>query len=143
MKKILKKQNKSRKLILQGMYSWEFTKNNTEEIENQIIKNQNKNKIDLIYIKKLLNHIPKKSKILNYILKYNIEKNTTINIIEIIIIKIALFEIFFLQTMTPKITINESLELSKKFCSKNSHMLINKILNNIIKGYIYNNNLLN
>ena len=142
MKRIFKKISKSRKLILQALYSWEITKNTTLSIEHTILKIQNQNKIDAPYFKFFLHNIPKKSKILTIIINETIEKNTNTNIIENIILKMAVFEIFFYKKTPLKVIINESLELSKKFCSKNNYMLINKILNNITKGYLFYNNLL-
>lgn len=140
MKKIFKKRNKARKIILQYLYSITLNANNISILHQ--ISMQNNNKIDIQYINNLLKNITKKMPILNKILEHNIKENTSISIIEKIIIQIAIFELLFYKDIPIKVIINESLELSKKFCSKNSHILINRILNNIIHNFIYNNKLL-
>lgn len=140
MKKLFKKRNKARKILLQNLYS--LTLNDDIIAIKSSLNLHNSNKIDTNYLNNLLHNIPKKTKTLNIFLEYNTQKNTSISILEKIIIKIALFELLFYKEIPIKVIINESLELSKKFCSRNSHFLINKILNNITKGFIHNNKLL-
>lgn len=140
MKKLFKKRNKARKILLQSLYS--LTLNEDSMATKSLLNLHNNNKLDTNYLNNLLYNIPKKTKILNQFFEYNTQKNTSISLLEKIIIKIALFELLFYKDIPIKVIINESLELSKKFCSRNSHFLINKILNNITKGFIYNNKLL-
>ncbi len=142
MKKFFKKRQKSRKLLLQGLYAWEINKNSIEKIKNQILQKRNKNKIDIKYLTTLLINISKKKKILNFIMKNNLKKKKKIGIIKKKIITIAIFEFFFYKKIPPKVIINESLELSKIFCIKNSYTLINKVLNDIMKNFIHNKNFL-
>lgn len=140
MKKLFKKRNKARKILLQNLYS--LTLNADSVTIKSLLNLHNTNKLDTNYLNNLLHNIPKKSKILNQFFEYNTQKNTSISLLEKIIIKIALFELLFYKDIPIKVIINESLDLSKKFCSRNSYFLINKVLNNITKGFIYNNKLL-
>ena len=135
MKKKFRKKNKARKLALQSIYGWCFTNNDILDIEREIIKHKNKNKIDVKYFSLLIANISQRTTSLDYIIKNNLFVNTQITLMENIIIKIALFEIIFNNTLSFKIIINEALILASKFCSKKSYMLVNKILDNIIKSY--------
>lgn len=139
MKKIYKKRNKSRKLLLLSLYSQEIAKNNIQEIENYILKKHNIKKLDIIYFRYMLKNIELKKNKLENIIENNIEKNTYMSIIDKIIIKIATYEIFFCKKIPENVIINESLNLSKKFSTKNAYMIVNKILNNIKNDYIKNN----
>jgi transcription termination factor NusB len=47
------------------------------------------------------------------------------------ILRLAAFEISFLDDVPPKVSIDEALEISKKFGSENSGRFINGILDNI------------
>ncbi len=130
MKKHIKKLHKSRKLLLQSLYSLTFNKeNNTQDI----IKIKNKNKINLKYLDTSIKTIIKKNTILELIVKTYI-KNNNIGLIEKLILKIAIFEFFFNEKIPPKVIINESINLSKIFCNQKSHKMINKILDKIIKN---------
>lgn len=142
MKKILKKKQKTRKLLLQSIYSLLISKNEPNNIKNYIMKNKNTKKLDIEYFNRIFSNIYENMNILNMIYKNSVEKYTFLTIIEEIIIKIAIFEILFEKNITFQIIINEALELSKKFCSKNSHSIIKKILHVIVIGYINNNKIM-
>jgi len=47
------------------------------------------------------------------------------------VLRIALFEVFFLKDIPPKVSIDEAVELGKKFGSEDSGAFINGILDNI------------
>ena len=138
--KVFKQRMFSRILVLQGIYSFKISDNSLHDIENFLINGKNINKIDVIFFRKVFYNFKDKEISLNFFLENIIDKYTIISILENIIIKIALFEIFYLKELSFNIIINESINLSKKFCSKNSYMIINKILNIAVKGYIYNSN---
>lgn len=142
MTKIFKQRICARSLALQGIYSWLFLNCDINHIENFLILNKNINKLDIIFLREILHGVPQREEILTFILEGCIDKYTNINIIEKIIINIALFEIFFVKKLSFNIIINEALNLSKKFCSKNSYMLINKILSIVVNGYVFNFRLL-
>lgn len=130
MKKQIKKLQKSRKILLQNLYSIKLNKeNNTQNIINM----KNENKINLNYIKNSIKNITKKDKILELIINTYIKKNN-IDLIEKLILKIAIFEFFFYKKIPPKVTINESILLAKTFCNQKSHKMINKILDKIIQN---------
>ena len=142
MEKIFIKRKKTRKLILQSVYSLFISKNNPEDIKIYIMQNKNQKKLDIEYFNKLFLNIHKKMKILNVIYTHSIEKYTFLTLIEEIIIKIAINEILFEKNIKFNTIINAALELSNKFCTKNSHAIIKKILNVIIIGYIKNNKIM-
>lgn len=128
MKKIFKKENKIRKLLLQNLYSWEIT-----QIKENNINYQNEKKINKDKLKIYLNKIIEKNEILNLIIKTYSNNIQNINLIDKIILKIAIFELLFKKYSQKKVIINESIELSKKFSNKKSYMIINKLIDKIIK----------
>lgn len=121
MNKNTKKLNKTRKIILQYLYSLKLNENT-----NYSNITLNKNKIDYNYLVLLIKKIKEKETIIELIIKNNIT-NINISILEELIIKIAIFELFFIKSVK-KIIINEAILLAKEFCSKNSYKLVNKIL---------------
>jgi N utilization substance protein B len=129
MKKIFKKKHKIRKVLLQNLYSWEITKN----IQNNT-NITNSKKINQENTKKYLTKIIEKNSILNLIINIHAKNLQNIKIIDNIIIKIALFELIFNKETPQKVVINEALELSKKFSNKKSYLMINKIIDKIIKS---------
>lgn len=131
MKKIIKKKIHTRKILLQKLYALKIT--NAEKIDEQkLFENININKIDSTYLRYSLKNIINKINIINLIIDTYTKKNFTINILEKIILEIAIFEIFYCKKTPIKVIINESIILSKQFCTKNSHAMINKILAKIL-----------
>lgn len=131
MKKHIKKLYKSRKILLQTLYSVTLNKENNI---TDLIKTKNKNKLNIYYLQNSINKIIEKNKILELIIHTHTQNYKNINLIEKLILKIAIFEIFFYKNIPPKVTVNESIILTKTFCSQKSHKIINKILDKIIKN---------
>lgn len=138
MKKIYKKRRRSRQLLLQVLYSLNFFDIKEINFEGTVIEILNKNKLDFIYLDLLLSGILKKDLFLESVVEYNFINYKYFNLLDKIIVKIAIFDVFFNESIPLKVVINESIELSKHFSSKGSYVFINKILNDIIKGYIFN-----
>ncbi|MDD3302196.1 MAG: transcription antitermination protein NusB [Candidatus Gracilibacteria bacterium] len=94
--------------------------------------------IDEKYFEEMQNLIIEKEDILislveKYAPKFNIEK---MSLLFIIPLYIALTEMFFLQEEIPaKVSINEAIELSKKYGDGTTKNLVNGILNNILTDY--------
>jgi len=139
MKKIFKQRRKSRKLILQCLYNWEISKNEIINIKKYALENNNIKKIDLHYFNLLIKNIPIKINIIDEIIKNTTENEKEIilfnNIIELNIIRIALYELLYCKNIPYKVIIYEALNLSILFSSKSSYNRINKILNIIYKSY--------
>ncbi len=131
MKKQIKKLKKTRKILLQSLYSIYLNKDTNI---NELIKYKNKNKINELFLEKVAQKIIKKNAILDLIIKINTNTHANIGIIEKIILKIAIFEIFFKKNIPNKITINEAIILTKTFCPQKSYKVINKSLDKIIKN---------
>ncbi len=131
-----KKRNKARKLTLFSLYNEEMINTSIQDLENQILEKYNKKKLDFIYFKQLLENIQSNKKLLDTIINNNMDKNTYMSVIDKIIIRIATYEIYFCKNIPENVIINESLNLSKKFSTKNAYMIVNKILNNIKNSYI-------
>ncbi|HIH2763653.1 MAG TPA: transcription antitermination factor NusB [Candidatus Azoamicus sp.] len=138
MKKIYKKKRRSRQVLLQILYSLSFFDVTEINFRGTVIEILNKNKLDFLYLDLLLSGILKKHILLDFIIEYNFINYKYFNILDKLIVKMAIFDIYFNKNIPLKVVVNEAIELSKLFSSKGSYIFINKILNNLIKGYIFN-----
>jgi N utilization substance protein B len=59
-----------------------------------------------------------------------------------ILIKMALCEFLFFETIPTKVTINEYLDLTKIFCDPKSKTFVNGILDAILKDFTNHNKIL-
>lgn len=134
-KKNFQDRKNARKYALQALYSWKISNNNLHEIENHILEDKNTSKIDMEHFKKLTYEIPQNITKLNDIISPNlnipIEK---LDVIELIVLQIATFELTNCKEIPYKVVINEALELTKKFGATESHKFVNGVIDKIAKS---------
>ena len=56
------------------------------------------------------------------------------NVVDRNILRMAVYELLYCQEIPPNVTINEAIELGKKFGTEDSGAFINGILDDIAKG---------
>ncbi len=127
-----KGRQKSRKYALQGLYSWAFNDNNLADIEAHLLMSRNPKKIDMEYLRKLLHDIPAKIDELDDNIKLFLDRPLdTLDLIELMILRIGTFELIYCDDVPYKVIINEELELAKVFGANKSHEFINGVLDKL------------
>jgi N utilization substance protein B len=134
------KRRKGREYVLQFLYSWELIENsNKSNIQEEIIRFWRRNKEEDKNLKTFASEIIKgtlenlnkiDSIIKKYANKWDVER--MINI-DRNIIRFAVYEILFRPDIPFQVTINEALEIAKKYSTKESASFINGILDKIAK----------
>ena len=102
-----------------------FRENTEEKIED----------VDFGYIARVLRGIEENGQqieetISKYLVKWKLERLPKMNVA---ILKMATYEILFEEEIPNKVTINEAIELAKKYGDDNAPAFINGVLNNLIK----------
>lgn len=102
-----------------------FKENTDEKIDD----------IDFGYIARVLRGIEENNECINetiskYLVKWKLERLPKMNAA---ILKMATYEILFEEDIPNKVTINEAIELAKKYGDDNAPAFINGVLNNLIK----------
>ncbi|WP_346928300.1 transcription antitermination factor NusB [Clostridium sp.] len=102
-----------------------FRENTEEKIED----------IDFEYVIRVLKGISENEAQINetiskYLVKWKLERLPKMNLA---ILKMASYEILFEEDIPNKVTINEAIELAKKYGDDNAPSFINGVLNNLIK----------
>ena len=133
---------KSRKLALQILYQNEFHQIPSEAQINSLVgnffdKEDINSKEELHYSAKILKDLYQhKTTIDELIASYS--ENWTIermSLVDLNIMRIAVLEILYHPEIPNKVSINEALELSKIFGSKQSSSFINGILNKVLENH--------
>ena len=131
---------RSRQIALQILYKNEFHsdsegKNDKLDI-NFFIESENLSKTDCKFILDLLKGVQKhKTDIDTTIKKYARNwKKERISLVDLNIMRMAVFEILFYPDVPDKVALNEALELAKNFGEKNSVAFANGILNQVFKN---------
>lgn len=125
---------KSRKFLFQKLYSDSFSKNNNSLFEEAFLIDSFTWSLDFEYIYKMEELILKNEQFLIYIIKKYADKFEIkdMSIIYILPIFIWTCEMLFLDEEIPaKISINESIEISKVYWWEHSNKIVNWVLDKI------------
>ena len=128
---------KSREIATQLLFEMQINKEDVVEIV-QNYKENTEDKIedvDFEYVLRILSGVVKNTKLIEetiskYLIKWKLERLPKINSA---ILKMATYEILFEEDIPNKVTVNEAIELAKKYSDDNAPSFINGVLNNLIK----------
>ena len=130
----MRKRTKSREIALKILYAWEITDDSLDISCEEYMKNNNSEEDVVVeYAKRLVSGIGSNIKkidemILSHATNWRLDRMATI---DRNIIRIASFELVFMEDIPPKVAINEAIEMAKKYGSRDSGNFVNGILDKI------------
>ncbi|TBX08729.1 N utilization substance protein B [Clostridium perfringens] len=129
---------KSREYLLQLAYQMEITSETALETFNSFMENEDisKDDLDLAYIKSGLLGIEENkekldSLIESQLIKWKLNRISKVNLS---ILRISTYEILFAEDVPGKVSINEAIELCKKYSDNKSVSFINGVLDKVYKN---------
>ncbi len=127
------KRRKLREKVLQILYAYEMNGAGISEIINDQLKNIKKTD-DRNFCNQLINLVianrnPIEKKIEKRLENWDV---TRIAVIDLILLRIGVCEILYIEDIPPKVTINEIIEIAKEFSTAKSGKFINGILDAIL-----------
>lgn len=125
-----------RELAFKLIYSLEIQKNYEEETVELFLEDNGVDEETKKYFKQLIDGIEKNKEYIENKIATNLKQDWTIDRIskvELAILKLAIYEIKFDDDIPFKVSINEAVELAKKYGENQSSSFINGILANIVK----------
>ncbi len=130
----------ARSIAMQSLYEWDFygkKKGSLEEITKRNIKEFGPGLQDTTFVKNLVDGVVSNLDKIDKILEkaapeWPIEQ---ITIVDRNVLRLGLFELLFgnKEEVPPKVAINESIELAKKFGGESSGKFINGVLGTVYK----------
>lgn len=132
----MRRRTKARECALKILYAIDITKDNPEErIKNFWDNHDTVNKEIKEFADYLVNGTCKNKELIDkaitkYATNWQIERMATI---DRNIIRIATFELLFSEDIPPKVSINEAVEIAKKYGDKDSSKFVNGVLDRINK----------
>ncbi|KPK33506.1 MAG: hypothetical protein AMS24_00865 [Chlamydiae bacterium SM23_39] len=128
---------KFREIVFQILFAHHFFKMEEKEyIENmmKMLKASKKNiREAYLYSLNILKKMEEMDEIIKkFSLNYNINR---ISKVELNILRLGVFEIFFDQDIPNKVAISEAIRLCRKFGTRDSAKFVNAILDNIFKNF--------
>ncbi len=129
----MRRRRKSREFALQVLFQLNIAKQEGVAALNQFRKHFSPNGEEDEFLNSLVLGVLEHCQELDRLIEQYSEnwRLDRINIIERNILRIALFELFYCEEIPPKVTINEAIDLGKRYGSEESGSFINGILDRI------------
>jgi N utilization substance protein B len=130
----------SRKIALSSLFCWLFNEPNTEEsmiLSKDAMETEN-TEFDANLVNFLVEGVKKHSQEIDRIIEesapeWPVEK---IAKIDLIVLRLAVFEVLFGKKAPVKVAIDEAVELAKEFGNDTSHKFVNGVLGSVVEKYL-------
>jgi len=127
-----KARSAARMCALQALYQWQLSGQNIDLILQQFLDEEDLDKVDVPYFKRLLQGIHQEVNQLDTTFSRFLDRGLNqIDPIELAILRIGCYELQQCPDIPFKVVINEGVELAKQFGAEMSHKYINGILDKI------------
>lgn len=126
---------KSRELTMKLLFETSINKRDVNEaIEDYMQENDEYKNIDLEYVNRIIKGIDENKEFVDKKIEDSLEnwKLNRISKVNMAILRIAVYEIFFEDDIPEKVSINEAIELTKVYSDKKSASFINGALGKIL-----------
>ena len=129
----MRKRSKSRELALQALYQSEITKKDTVQILPQLVEEFSPDEGRDEFAERIVMGVREHSQkidrlIVQYSENWRLDRMT---IIDRSILRMAIYELLYCEDIPPKVTLNEAIDLGKRYGTKDSGSFINGILDRI------------
>ena len=125
---------RSRQACIQALYGGEFGDETLKSKDKDFFFKGLNDKDQKFTLKLLKDLKDNKEEIDKLIEKYSLNwKKERISLVDLSILRLGIFEIFFCEDTPPLAALNEALELAKQFGGEKSRSFVNGILNQALK----------
>ena len=127
----------ARQCVLEALFAYQFSKNDTLQIINQLMSKNPELKGNNDFIQLLFDIVLENMKLTENIIKSHLEnwEIERVALIDKILLKMGICEIYFIDDIPPKVTISEMVEISKIYSTDESPGFINGVLDAVYKDY--------
>ena len=129
---------KARELVLEALYRIEIAQQEPEQIFNSIITREELPETVKEFTKRLLTQTVARLSDIDSIIK-EVAENWRLERIAVIdrnILRFAICEILYFDDVPDKVSIDEAIEVAKKFSTDDSGRFVNGILDKVLKCYM-------
>ena len=128
----------ARQCVLEALFAYQFSNNNNI---NQLLSKNPELKGNNDFIHSLYDIVLKNVKLTEDIIKSHLEnwEIDRVALIDKILLKMGICEIYFIYDIPPKVTISEMVEIAKIYSTDESPVFINGILDAVFKNYMKEN----
>ena len=129
------KRRKARELVLKSLYSWEISGSEPEKIYSDLLSRTNLDPASKLFSIGLFKKVVENQKIIDEMIKENVQHwdFSRIAVIDKNILRMGLCEFLYMEDIPVKVSLDEAIELAKKYSSEDSGSFVNGVLDAIAK----------
>ena len=125
--------HKARRFAVQAVYQWQMAGADPKDIEKEFFEVHDINKFDVDYFRALLSGVTQyQSRIDTEMTPVLDRPISELSPVELAVLRIASYELFYRPDVPYKVVINEALELTKTFGSVDGFKYVNGVLDKIV-----------
>lgn len=126
---------RARQFAVQAVYQWQITQTGVTQIIEQFSVDQDMSKADVPYFKELLIGVVQKVESLDEKLSpYLSRKIEDVDMVDIAVLRLAMFELTYRTDVPQKVVLNEAIELAKDFATDESYKFVNGVLDKALRS---------
>ncbi|MDA7747180.1 transcription antitermination factor NusB [Psychromonas sp.] len=126
---------RARQFAVQAIYQWQITQTGVTQIIEQFSVDQDMSKADVPYFKELLIGVVQNVDSLDEKLSpYLSRKIDDVDMVDIAVLRLAMFELTFRTDVPHKVVLNEAIELAKDFATDESYKFVNGVLDKALRS---------
>ena len=128
----------SRELAMKLLYQLEMQKDDREQQKSRFFEDNTLAEKDKVYINDVVNGVFGRQETIDNMIEVNSKgwKMGRISKVDLSIMRLSIYEICFRNDIPLNVSINEAVELAKKYSNKDAGSFVNGILSNIHKESI-------
>ena len=120
---------RARRYAMQALYQWDLSGTDLPLIRRQFLETEDFSKADTNYFIELLSKAPKKIDIIDEnIEKYIDRPLEQLDPVERAVLRLATYELLYRLDIPYRVTINEAVQLTRKFGAEQGHAFVNGVL---------------
>jgi N utilization substance protein B len=129
------KRRKARELVLKSLYSWEISGNKAEEVFNDLLSREELDTSSKLFAGELFRKVVENQKKIDELIKENVQHwdFSRIAVVDKNILRMGICEILYIEDIPLKVSLDEAIELAKKYSSEDSGSFVNGVLDAIAK----------
>jgi len=126
---------RARQFAVQAIYQWQITQAGVSQIIEQFSVDQDLSKTDVPYFKESLIGVVQHIETLDEKLSpYLSRKIDDVDMVDIAVLRLAMFELTYRQDVPHKVVLNEAIELAKDFATDESYKFVNGVLDKALRS---------
>ena len=120
---------RARRYAMQALYQWDLSGTDLPLIRRQFLEAEDFSRADQKYFIELLSELPKQVDVIDDNLSAYIDRPIEqLDPVERAVLRLAVYELLYRPDIPFRVTINEAVQLTKKFGAEQGHAYVNAVL---------------